>query len=90
MEEEQQRISQNIGRLHAVKCEWCGLKIACSCFFDDCRNKRDQAHPLVMCPRCQVTEFINLLFGENKSEEGGTIPPEAFPTTGTVDREPHL
>ncbi len=68
---EQPRIAQNIGRLHAVKCEWCGLKMACSCYFDECRdkprskrkNKREQPHPLVMCPRCQVTEFINLIFG---------------------------
>jgi hypothetical protein len=68
---EHQRIVQNRGRLHAVKCEWCGLKMACSCYFDESRdeprnqrkNQSDQPHPLVMCPRCQVTEFIATLFG---------------------------
>jgi hypothetical protein len=60
---EQKRIVQNIGRLHAVKCEWCNLKMACSCYFDQCRDKRKEPHPLVMCPRCQVTEFLNLVFG---------------------------
>jgi hypothetical protein len=60
---EQRRIAQNIGRLHAVKCEWCNLKMACSCYFDECRDKEKKPHPLVMCPRCQVTEFINMMFG---------------------------
>jgi len=60
---ERQRIAKNIGRLHAVKCEWCGLKMACSCYFDECRDKRREPHPLVMCPRCQVAEFINMIFG---------------------------
>ncbi len=68
--EERRRIAQNIGRLHAVKCEWCGLKMACSCYFDECRDKRNQPHPLIMCPRCQVTEFINMMFGGGRREEG--------------------
>ena len=59
---EQVRIAQNIGRLHGVKCDWCNLKMACSCYFE-CRDKRNEPHPLVMCPRCQVTEFINMMFG---------------------------
>jgi hypothetical protein len=67
---EQQRIAQNIGRLHAVKCEWCNLKMACSCYFDECRDQRNKPHPLVMCPRCQVTEFINMMFGGNGRKDG--------------------
>ncbi len=67
--EERRRITQNIGRLHAVKCEWCGLKMACSCYFDECRDQRNQSHPLVMCPRCQVTEFINMMFTAARGED---------------------
>lgn len=75
---EQRRVAQNIGRLHTVKCEWCNLKMACSCYFDECRDQRDQAHPLVMCPRCQVTEFINMIFGaksheDTRSERNGSV-----------------
>jgi hypothetical protein len=66
---ERQRIAKNIGRLHAVKCEWCGLKMACSCYFDECRDKRREPHPLVMCPRCQVAEFINMIFGAKSHED---------------------
>ncbi|MGD0075210.1 MAG: hypothetical protein ABSD31_12860 [Candidatus Binataceae bacterium] len=54
----------NTGRLHAVKCEWCQLKMACSCMFDEIREDERNCHPLVMCPKCQVTEFLNFLFGE--------------------------
>ncbi len=60
---ERARITQNIGRLHAVKCEWCNLKMACCCYFDESRDKPEEPHPLVMCPRCQVTEFIAMFFG---------------------------
>jgi hypothetical protein len=75
--EERRRIAQNIGRLHAVRCEWCGLKMACSCYFDECRDLprrkhkkgAEQPHPLVMCPRCQVTEFISALFGAKSHED---------------------
>jgi hypothetical protein len=51
----------NIGKLHRVNCEWCGLKMACNCFQG---NQPDGGHILILCPKCQVTEFLNLLFGE--------------------------
>jgi len=71
--EERQRIVQNIGRLHAVKCEWCRLKMACSCYFDECRERRNGPHPLVMCPRCQVTEFIAIIFGAKNHQDARPI-----------------
>jgi hypothetical protein len=55
---------RNVGRLHLVNCEWCALKMACSCFFDEIRDNPSQAHPIILCPKCQVTEFLNLLFGK--------------------------
>jgi hypothetical protein len=57
---------ENVGQLHAVRCEWCNLKMACNCFFDDTGEPTEHAHPLVMCPKCQVTEFLNLLFGRDR------------------------
>jgi hypothetical protein len=60
---EQKRVARNVGRLHAVKCDWCNLKMACNCYFDQCRDKPKEAHPLVRCPRCQVTRFLSLVFG---------------------------
>jgi hypothetical protein len=51
----------NVGKLHRVKCEWCGLKMACNCFQG---NDPDGGRILILCPKCQVTEFLNLLFGE--------------------------
>lgn len=51
----------NEGLLHAVKCEWCGLKMSCNCWAGNDRNR--EGHILVLCPRCQVTNFLNLLFG---------------------------
>jgi hypothetical protein len=66
---EQRRIVQNAGRLHAVKCEWCKLKMACCCYFDESRDQPKEPHPLVMCPRCQVTEFIASLFGARSHED---------------------
>jgi hypothetical protein len=62
----------NAGRLHAVKCEWCRLKMACNCMFDDIREDERRGHPLVMCPRCQVTEFLNLLFGKGQTTSDDT------------------
>ena len=76
MESAKKRIGKNIGRLHAVKCEWCGLKIACNCWFDDCRDKPTEPHPVVLCARCQVTDFMNLLFGR-KSRKRGTATPDS-------------
>ena len=29
---------RNIGRMHRVICDWCGLKMACSCSFDELRR----------------------------------------------------
>lgn len=55
---------KNVGRFHSVRCEWCALKMACNCRFDEIRDSRASAHPLVRCPKCQVTEFLNLLFGK--------------------------
>lgn len=51
----------NLGKLHAVKCEWCGLKLGCNCF--DGNDPSREGHIMVLCPRCQVTDFLNLLFG---------------------------
>lgn len=48
--------------LHAVKCEWCGRKMFCNCW--DGNDPNRQGHIVVLCPRCQVTNFLNLLFGE--------------------------
>jgi len=63
----QRKTMRNIGRLHSVKCEWCALKMACNCMFDDLRDDIRNPHPLVMCPKCQVTEFLNLLFGKDRA-----------------------
>lgn len=68
---EQARIAGNVGRLHAVKCEGCKLKMACSCYFDDSRDRGNEGHPLVMCPRCQVTEFLATVFGARSDEDAG-------------------
>lgn|GEM_PF-6493824 len=51
----------NVGFLHAVKCEWCGLAMSCNCW--DGNQPDREGHILVLCPRCQVTNFLNLLFG---------------------------
>ena len=52
---------ENIGHLHAVKCEWCRLKMSCNCW--DGNDPKREGHVLVLCPRCQVSDFLNLLFG---------------------------
>jgi hypothetical protein len=62
-------IAKNAGRLHAVDCESCRLKLACSCFFDEIRDSPRNSHPLVRCPRCQVTEFLNLLFSSSGKKQ---------------------
>jgi len=46
----------NIGNLHAVKCEWCRLKMSCNCF--DGNN-----------PKRQVTDLGNMIFGEKVLRE---------------------
>lgn len=51
----------NAGYIHAVKCEWCGLAMSCNCWDG---NQPDRVgHIVVRCPRCQVSDFLNLLFG---------------------------
>jgi hypothetical protein len=40
--------------------------------FDDIREDERRGHPLVMCPRCQVTEFLNLLFGKGQTTSDDT------------------
>jgi hypothetical protein len=57
----------NIGKLHAVKCEWCGLKMSCNCW--DGNDRNPEGHIAVMCPRCQVTDFLNLIFGGQTRRE---------------------
>ncbi|MGH8012815.1 MAG: hypothetical protein ACREQ4_09980 [Candidatus Binataceae bacterium] len=51
----------NVGKLHAVYCEWCELKMACNCMNGN--NQTDGGHIIVLCPRCQVTNLINMIFG---------------------------
>ena len=53
---------RNEGLLHAVKCEWCGIKMSCNCWDGNDHNRG--SHIMVLCPRCQVTNFLNLVFGE--------------------------
>lgn len=54
--------SAETGHLHAVKCEWCGLKMSCNCW--DGNNPNREGHIIVLCPRCQVTDLSNMIFGE--------------------------
>jgi hypothetical protein len=51
----------NIGHLHSVACEWCGLKMACHCLHSNDAGR--DGHIMVLCPTCQVTDFMNVLFG---------------------------
>jgi len=52
---------ENLGKLHRVKCEWCEITMGCNC----CEgNETDlESHIIVLCPRCQVTDFLNVIFG---------------------------
>lgn len=52
---------ENVGKLHAVRCEWCGLRMTCNCW--DGNHPDRKGHIMVLCPRCQVTDFLNLIFG---------------------------
>jgi hypothetical protein len=69
MKKDKSGTMENVGRLHAIGCEWCGLKMACNCFYDEIRRGEYGEHPLVMCPKCQVTEFLNLLFGRDGRDQ---------------------
>ena len=64
---------RNIGRMHRVNCDWCNLKMACSCFFDAIVDKPSEGHPLVLCPRCQVAEFLKVVFGRDQKARGSQI-----------------
>ena len=74
----------NEGPLHAVWCEWCGIKMGCSCW--DGNNPERQGHIIVLCPRCQVTDFLNLLFrghllrDEVLSKSAARMPPIKGPS----------
>ena len=57
----------NIGSLHAVKCEWCRLKMSCNCF--DGNNPKREGHIIILCPRCQVTDLGHMIFGEKVLRE---------------------
>jgi hypothetical protein len=52
----------NMGKLHGVRCEWCEVKMTCNCW--DGNDPDRDGHIMVLCPRCQVTDFLNLLFGD--------------------------
>lgn len=58
---------ENTGALHSVNCEWCGLKMACSCW--DGNSPDRVGHLIVLCPRCQVRDFTSMLFGEKTLRE---------------------
>jgi len=81
----------NKGFLHAVRCEWCGLKMSCNCW--DGNHPDREGHILVLCPRCQVTNFLNLLFGAEdlRSVLISKIQQAANATVGRTERvRPHL
>lgn len=46
------------GNLHQVKCHGCGLKMACSCW-----TVKGKPHIIILCPKCQVEEFTDMLCG---------------------------
>ncbi|SRR5579883_1218058 len=51
----------NVGFLHTVKCEWCEIVMSCNCW--DGSQADREGHILVLCPRCQVTNYLNVIFG---------------------------
>ncbi len=57
----------NAGLLHGVNCEWCGLKMSCNCW--DGNDPNREGHIVVLCPRCQVTDLTNMIFGEKMLRE---------------------
>ena len=54
------------GNLHRVNCHGCGLKMACSCC-----TVNGRTHIVILCPKCQVEDFIEMLFGGVEDEERG-------------------
>jgi hypothetical protein len=52
---------ENLGKLHRVKCEWCEIIMGCTCW--EGNETELESHILVLCPRCQVTDFLNVIFG---------------------------
>ena len=48
---------RNVGRMHRVNCDWCGLKMACSCFFDALIDMPSEGHPLVSVPDARSASF---------------------------------
>jgi hypothetical protein len=54
------------GNLHRVNCDGCGLKMACSCCTVEGRT-----HIVILCPKCQVEDFIETLFGGDDGGEPG-------------------
>ena len=90
----------NAGKLHGVNCEWCGLRMACNCF--DGNDPTREGHVIVLCPRCQVTDLTNMIFGEkmlreillSKIEQSKERPPSHTrslrPWLRVVRREGHI
>jgi hypothetical protein len=52
---------ENLGKLHRVNCEWCEITMGCNCW--EGNETELDGHILVLCPRCQVTDFLNVIFG---------------------------
>jgi hypothetical protein len=52
---------ENLGKLHRVKCEWCEITMGCNCW--EGNETELESHIVVLCPRCQVTDFLNVIFG---------------------------
>ena len=52
---------ENLGKLHRVNCEWCEITMGCNCW--EGNEPELEGHTLVLCSRCQVTDFLNVIFG---------------------------
>jgi hypothetical protein len=58
------------GNLHGVNCHGCGLKMACNCW-----TVAGKTHIIILCAKCQVEEFIDMLFGGADASEEGLAKP---------------
>lgn len=58
------------GNLHRVNCHGCGLKMACNCW-----TVRGKTHIIILCPKCQVEEFVDMLFGGAETSEKESSKP---------------